>query len=235
MQLLPKTGKKFIMKSQSKIADLKFSVIDVVAASCAAFRVNGFVKRDDPEVYNKTKVANSNMLYTHFYNDAKIDIQSEDKELANTIIEYLKGLSFKAFERNLTSFEANVLKFVTSETVGKDQLGIAASLPSVYQRKLDADGWTSREAELADTSEFVGEVGKRASFDLKIENVRFIAKTNSSLYSCSESDRNIVKFFSTVAVGNVGDNIKITGFVKSHDVSKYSKGKETMVNRVKLG
>jgi len=57
-----------------------------VAAACAAFRINGFVKRDDPAVYNKTKIANSNMLYTHFYNDDKLDINDVDRELASTLV-----------------------------------------------------------------------------------------------------------------------------------------------------
>lgn len=221
------------MPSLNKIEDIKFPVADIVAAACAAFRVNGFVKRDDPAVYRKEKQANSVMLYSHFYNNEKIEITNSDVEQAEVLVEYLKGLSFKAFERTLTSFEANVLKFVTADAVGKDQLGIAASLPSVYQRKLEADEWTAREAELASTSEFVGALGTRGEFVLKVENIRFIAKTNSSLYSCSESNKNIVKFFSTIEMGKVGDTITVTGFVKNQSFSKFSNGKETMLNRVK--
>jgi hypothetical protein len=118
--------------------------------------------------------------------------------------------------------------------VGKEQLGIAASLPSVYNRKLEADKWTVREATLANTSEYVGNVGGRYDFTLTVENVRYIAKTDSSLYSCSESDNNIVKFFSTTNIGQVGDTVTVSGFVKNHSVSKYSNGKETMINRVKI-
>lgn len=221
------------MSSLLKTEEVKFPVTDVVAAACAVFRTNGFVKRDDIEVARKEKKSNSNILYSHFYNNEKVDIVQEDYAKAEVLVEYLCGLSFKAFERTLTSFEANVLKFVTSGSVGKDQLGIAASLPSVYERKLEADKWTAREAELASTSDYVGKVGCRCEFVLTIENVRYIAKTASSLYSCSESGKNIVKFFSTAEIGKVGDVITLTGFVKSQAVSKYSGGKETMVNRVK--
>lgn len=222
------------MKSQAKVDDKKFPVAEVVAAACAAFRVNGFVKRDDPGVYNKTKVANSNMIYTHFYNDTKLDIVTADRELANTLVEYLKGLSFKAFERNLSSFETNVLKFVTSDEVGKDQIGIAASLPSVYERKLEADAWTAREAELANTSDYVGNVGSRCEFKVKIENLRFIGKTSSWLVSCSVDNKDILKFFSVSEIGKVGDEIDVIGFVKSQSVSSYSNAKETMINRIKI-
>lgn len=222
------------MKSLAKVEDLKFPVTEVVAAACAAFRINGFVKRDDPGVYNKTKVANSNLIYTHFYNDTKLEIIDADRELASTLVEYLKGLSFKAFERSLSSFETNVLKFVTSEEVSKDQIGIAASLPSVFERKLEADVWTAREAELALTSDYIGKVGSRCEFKAKIENIRFIGKTASWLISCSVDDTNILKFFSVTEIGKVGDTIDIVGFVKSQAVSKYSSAKETMINRIKV-
>ncbi len=221
------------MKSSNVVTE-QFAVVDVVAAACAAFRMNGFVKRDDAEVYSKSKVANSNLLYLHFYNEQKLEVIPADVERAEVLIEYLKGLSFKAFERSLTNFETNVLKFVTTSSVGKDQLGIAASLPSVYERKLEADAWIAREAELANSSEYVGKVGTRHVFNLVIENIRYIAKTESSLYSCSENDKNVVKFFSSTPAGKVGDTITITGFIKSHALSKYSSGKETMINRVKL-
>ena len=222
------------MKSQDKTQDQKFPVDEVVAAACAAFRINGFVKRDDPAVYNKTKIANSNMLYTHFYNDDKLDINDVDRELASTLVEYLKGLSFKAFERSLTSFETNVLKFVTSEEVGKDQIGIAASLPSVFERKLEADAWSTREAELARTSDYIGMVGSRCDFVAKIENLRFIGKTSSWLVSCSVDNKDILKFFTVSEIGKVGDTINVGGFVKSQAVSTYSNAKETMINRIKI-
>jgi hypothetical protein len=118
--------------------------------------------------------------------------------------------------------------------VNKNQLGIAASLPNVYRNKLDADTWTSREAELGRTSDYVGKVGSRCEFDAKIENLRYIAKTMSYLVSCSVDDKNILKFFSVSEVGKVGDIIKVTGFVKGQAISKFSNAKETMINRVKI-
>jgi hypothetical protein len=35
-------------------------------------------------------------------------------------------------------------------------------------------------------------------------------------------------------MGAVGDTIKVAGFIKNQSFSKYSSGKETMINRVKL-
>lgn len=212
----------------------QFDIKEVVAVACAVDRVNGFIRKAD--AYGSSdKKPNVSFLYEYFCNNKSFTtVINQDSEMADDIIHYLKGLSFKALERKLTDFESNVLTFVSSESVGKDQLGIAASLPNVYRNKLEADTWTVREADLARTSEFVGEVSKRCEFTAKIENLRFIAKTDSYLVSCSIDDKNILKFFSGNKIGTVGDVVQIIGFVKSHSISTYSIAKETMINRIKL-
>ena len=214
---------------------IEFDTKEVVAVSCAVDRINGFVKKSDVGFgENVDKKPNVHFLYEHFCNNEKVEITDSDREMAEEVIDYLKGLSFKALERKLTEFETNVLNFIGSEKVNKNQLGIAASLPNVYRNKLDADTWSTREAELGRTSEYVGKVGSRCEFEVKIENLRYIAKTLSYLVSCSVDDKNILKFFSVSEVGKVGDIVKVTGFVKGQAVSKYSNAKETMINRVKV-
>lgn len=208
-----------------------FSVSEVMAASCAAHRVNGFVKKNS---FSDSK-PNSRLLYDHFYGDIKLEVTDADREQSVEVIEYLKGLTFKAFERKLTDFEENVLKLVTAESVDNKSLGIAASLPKVYENKCEQDTWEDRERELAETSEFVGELRKRCDFELVIENVRYIKTTGASLYCCSEGGKNIVKFFADGNVyGEVGDTIHLAGYVKSQVVNeRFSGGKETMINRIK--
>lgn len=212
-----------------------FPVNEVISVACAAHRKNGFVKKADTYFAqdDQPKVSNSSMLYQHFYGDNKIEVLECDREQSEQVIDYLTGLTFKAFDRELTDFEANTLRLVTSKEIDNKSLGIAASLPKVFLNKQEQDVWLTREQELADTSEFVGKLNSRCNFDLVIENVRYIKNTGSSLYCCSESGKNIVKFFGD-GLGNVGDPICITAFVKSQSISKFSDGKETMVNRVKV-
>ena len=56
----------------------------------------------------------------------------------------------------------------------------------------------------------------------------------SFMYTCSESNKNIIKFFNTTRIAEIGNELNITAYVKSQGISKYSGGKETMVNRVKI-
>ena len=88
--------------------------------------------------------------------------------------------------------------------------------------------------DLARKSEYVGTVGKRSNFFVKVENIRNITSVGSNLYCTTVRDTsNIVKFFGNDEI-EVGDTVEIGAFVKSQTVSDFHGGKETMVNRIKI-
>ena len=214
---------------------MEFPIRLILAASNAAHRMNGgFVKKYD----DSKKEANSSLLYKHFFQGKDLKVKDVDYEMADEIIDYLKGLGIKAMERDLTEFELNVLKFVTTDVAGKEKIGIAASLPKVFYNKMDSDTWEDRERELGRTSEYVGELHARNTFkNATIEYVRYIPKTMSNLVTASVDGKHILKFFiNDVKELNIKKGVKcnITGFVKSQSVSKWTGFKETMINRVKF-
>lgn len=215
---------------------MKFPVLEIVSAAVAIHRFNGgFIKSSSMP---GDKQPNSKLLYSFFLdsnNKPDVAINEQDTKTALEIIEYLKGLGFKAIERKLTDFESNVLKLITAEEAGKESIGIAASLPKVYQNKVDQDAWTDRETELADNSDYEGVLHKRGNFVLTIENIRYIPSTGSHLFCTASENNNIVKFFSDNHRSDlkVGDVIHVAGYIKSHQVSQYHGGKETMINRIK--
>ena len=63
---------------------------------------------------------------------------------------------------------------------------------------------------------------------------KFIWRSNSYLYVTQEGRSNIVKFFCTDGVSDVGDKVSVTGYVKDWTQGKFSKGNETYLNRVKF-
>ena len=210
--------------------------LDVITASCSAFRFNeGFIKKEQAKYDSKYKdsKSNSELLYDHFFNGNKLELTAEDTEQAKEIIDYLKGLTFKAIERELTEFETNVLKLVSTESVTKEQIGISASLPKVYLNKVEQDNWTTRETELSRTSETLGELHVRNKFTALVEYSRYIPRTMSYLITCSVDNKHILKFFSdkTVPVDSI---INIEGYVKSHNRGRYHNGMETIINRINI-
>ena len=211
-----------------------FATIDVIAASASAHRINkGFIKKEQIRYDKKYEgnISNSQLLYRHFFEGKDLVITEQDKALAQEVIEYLKGLSFKAIERQLTDFERNVLTLVTGATISKESIGIAASLPKVYLNKVEQDAWTSRESELSRTSQPVGTLSTRGDFIAFVEFVRYIPKTMSYLVTASVDGKHILKFFSPKLVP-INKTINIAGFVKSQGKGRYHPGSETLINRV---
>lgn len=215
---------------------MELNLLEVLSASCSAYsKNNGFIKKDQVRFDKKYegKLSNSDLLYSHFYSPDKLDITEKDTDLAIEIIDYLKGLSFKAIERELTDFERNVLKLVTSQNIQKDQIGISASLPKVYLNKLEQDRWTDRENVLSRTSEKIGTLHQRETFDTIIEFSRFIPRTMSYIVTCSVDDKHILKFFHDKKL-DIGTTVNVTGFVKSQNKGKFHNGFETIINRIKI-
>lgn len=219
---------------------MNFPTKEVIAVSCAVHRANkGFYKKFDHEVVYGDKASNSSMLYAHFFEDKKVEVIDSDFTKAEEIIQYLKGLGFKALERKLTDFESNVLKFVSADSIGKDMMGIAASLPKVHKNKMESDEWTDREVQLGRTSEYVGTLNTRCKFNACVEFVKYIPKTTSYLVTTSIDGKHILKFFlsnskEVTQTFKPGTTVSIEGYVKSQSESSYSGFKETMINRVKV-
>jgi len=222
-----------------------FKTKDVIAVSCAAHRFNGgFLSKDSIRFDKKAegKRANSDLLYAHFLDPKdlkfknalpKLKVTKEDFEKAEGVIDYLKGLSFKAIERKLTDFESNVLSVVNSEHIDKTQLGITSSLPKVYFNKIEQDNWTDRELELSRTSNDLGELHSRGTFDAKVEFVRYIPRTMSYLITCSVKDQHILKFFHAKNI-KLESQIRVDGYIKSQGKGKFHNGIETIINRIKI-
>ena len=163
----------------------------------------------------------------------KLKVIKEDLAMADDVIDYLKGLSCKAIERKLTDFESNVLSVVNSEHIDKTQLGITSSLPKVYFNKIEQDNWTDRELELSRTSNELGELHTRGTFDAKVEFVRYIPRTMSYLITCSVKDQHILKFFHAKNI-KLGSEIRVDGYIKSQGKGKFHNGIETIINRIKI-
>jgi len=209
-----------------------FPVTDVLAASVAIHRQQGgFVKKNSA---TPDRPSNSSLIYDHFFDDNLVVVTEEDCEQAAEVRQYLMGLAVKAFSRDLSDFEQNVLGLLQSDTVDRTKMGIAASLPSVFERHCEQDMWSIRERALSVTSEYVGKIRERILLSgLVVENVRHITKTKSYLACLSYDNKHIVKMFCQHSL-RIGDVVNCSGNVKSQEISKYHRGMETMLNHVRI-
>jgi len=98
------------------------------------------------------------------------------------------------------------------------------------------DKQAAYERKLSETSEYVGTVGKRCSFNLSVISKRYLSKHDSYIITAKDEHGNIVKFFvgyHTLTLPEVGDEMDITAYVKSHEVGRFNGAKETTINRIK--
>ncbi len=231
----------------------EYNLKDLLTLSCAATRVNkGYIKKDTPldvddkginkslpnlflmcnnmgiEKYaTKSYNASINKYYKNF------EVLPEDGEQVDRMIKYFKGLSLKAIKRNVSDFEKSILSMIGKEFVPYKDIGIVASLPNVYANGQKQKEFNKLEKQLAKNSQFVGTLHERCTFDLEFIHVKYIWRSGSYLCVAKDTDGNIVKFFHSQKF-NVGETVKIKGYVKDHTQGKMSGGSETYLNRVKV-
>lgn len=225
-----------------------FTGRELVAHAVAVDEFQGFKYIKSHEV-NKLKGIESNfklmlgLLHDPVASDVSLKDTHYDK--ADEIIEYFEGLIFKAMQRDLTDFEKKITALIKAEDIslsGKDdRLPIVGSLPGVFRNNVKHDDWTSKERSLRNVSEYEGELKKRNHFEGEIVMSRYMNRSNSMLVAVLTPNNNIVKFFYDLYRDSTGketlaqgQHINFSAYVKSHEVSEYSKCKETFCNRVTL-
>ena len=176
------------------------------------------------------------LAYDDIQEGNEVKITAKDKELAEDVTSYFQGLLFKQLSGKMSDFNQKVLKVINEERIPINEFGLVASLPKAFYNSKKWDKAAEVERDLADISDYTGTEGKRCNFDLQVISTRFIPNHNCTIVTCVDEDNNVVKFFTHDFAMNSepGDKFEIAGFVKSHTVSKYNGGRETMINRVKL-
>ena len=176
------------------------------------------------------------LAYDDMQEGREVEITAKDKELAEDINSYFQGLLFKQLSGKMSDFNKKILKIINEEQIPINEFGLVASLPKAFYNAKKWDKAAEVERALADVSDYVGTQGKRCNFDLEVVSTRYIPTHDCTIVTCIDEDKNVVKFFTHdfAKDSEPGDKFEIAGFVKSHEVSKYNGGKETMINRVKL-
>ena len=168
-----------------------------------------------------------------------IEITQKHRDEASELKEYFDSvIVMKKLTGSVNGFEDTVGQLLNYTEVDNYGISVIASLPNSLRIQKQRDEMEEFYDEKRHTSEYVGSVGKRFKFNLLIQDIKFIAKYNIHLVTGVEGDVNLVKFFwskdpdiSSILVGKTMD---VTGFVKEQSISKFSKCKETVINRVKI-
>ena len=198
----------------------------------------GYYDREADKRVNDNKTCILNFMQGLPEADDIVISEATKKEAGKIVDEFQQELVAKKLMGTLNDFEQSVLNAIGNDVTDNFGVAVLASLPNsfrVLQKRQGLDNFFEANRK---TSDFVGKVGERLKFYVDVKDVKFIAKFNIHLVTCINDDGNIVKFFFNrepdIAGILEGKRVLLTGKVKTHDVSKFSNCKETVMNYVKI-
>ena len=159
-------------------------------------------------------------------------VTEESGTIADKIIQYYKGLTFKAMATKINDFEMRVLAVIQSGKVDRRDFGVIASLPKAYFRAIKRDETDTLMRKLSTNSVHIGSEGSEITGTIRVLNCSFIQRLACHIVN-AELDGNIVCFFTKHSAEHWGEGCDITARVKRHQTSKFHGGKETVLNYVK--
>lgn len=169
--------------------------------------------------------------------------KTEATELAKDTLEWARNdFDFdEAMDNNpgMMSYFNNLKVLCKRPFIEGKHTGYVASLIALYVRET---GKYKKEVnnQLKAESNYVGEVGQKVTVEVKVIDIKSFDGPYgiSNLYKFEDVNGNLITWFTSTnpfqAYRDSGNFFKIIGIVKSQEVSKYSKQKETMLKNVKL-
>jgi len=200
--------------------------MDVVAAACAAQRVNGiYIKVKYQLGDDKPRQTNRELVYQYLEDESFIT--DADRLLAEDIKEYFKGYTFKVLSgAYLSEFDRNTMKILEEEFTPEGyNLALLASIPNNYLKAKKRDE-ADRRTRFAQGG-YVGKIGER--LNLQVEVIKCVFSQKWGIYYITAMTTNDQAVFfgykQEVATGTV---LNINGTVKRQD------NNQTQLNRVKV-
>jgi len=200
--------------------------IDVVAAACAANRINGtYIKVKYQLGDDNPRQTNRELVYQYLENDSFVT--DADRLMAEDIKEYFKGYTFKVLSgAYLSDFDRRTMKILEEEFTPEGyNLALLASIPNNYLKAKKRDE-ADRRTRFAQGG-YVGKVGER--LNLQVEVIKCVFSQKWGIYyitAMTTSDQAI--FFGYKQEVAVGTVLNINGTVKRQD------NNQTQLNRVKV-
>ena len=161
------------------------------------------------------------------------------KQRALEIIEHFQqSLTFKKLSSTLNGFEERVAGFIMNQTVDRFGVSVAASLPKSFKVDQKREEFADMINKFKRTSEYVGKPSQRVSLELKVIDIKYLRNFGNFIVTTIYDDAHIVKFFwnkdPDLTKVMDGKTLSVTARVKTHELSKYTNCKETMLNYMKI-
>jgi len=214
------------MARQKKVSKI-YPTMDVVAAACAAQRINGaYIKAPFQLGDENPRKTNRELVYS-FLEDIS-NIQDCDRQQAEDIKTFYKGYTFKVLSgAYLSEFDRNTMKMLEEESTPEGyNVAVLASVPSSYLKAKKRDE-ADRRARFAQGG-LIGNVGDKVDMDVEVLKSVYSKNWNTYYISAINSEEQAV-FFAYKQEITAGTLLHIKGTVKRHRDDGV-----TQLNRVKV-
>lgn len=229
---------------KKKVQTFDGTPVDALSYAIMAYQAQGFIrsgegysKYDDDGNYVSTVQDNKTVVMKSLLDQETIpeDIKSEAVEIMD---KFNGKFMIKKLTGGLSSFENSVAKAFADPELSKFNIAVIASIPHMNEVDKKRASVEARIESVRFDSEYFGEVRNRYDINVEVVDVKFIQSSGVYMITTLYNNRDIIKFWwrdqpdiSDIIDGKV---ISIRATVNKHEKSKYTKAKETMMNRVKI-
>lgn len=213
--------------ARTKKVSRVFDTMDVVAAACAAQRVNGQYIKVPYQLGEENKRQTNRELVYQFLEDVSF-ITDDDRIMAEDIKSHYQGKTFKILAGGfVTEYDRTTLKMLEEETCPEGyNLAVLASVPASYLKSVARDKADSRVRYA--NGGYVGTIGDKVQLDVEVIKCIFSQRYNVFFATAITKSEEVV-FFSYKQELTVDTLMTIKGTVKSQ-----RDGNVTQLNRVKI-
>jgi hypothetical protein len=152
--------------------------------------------------------------------------------MAADIVRHYRKLTFGVIADDLNDYMTRVFSSTQGETVTFKDLGVVASVPSLYQKDLEKRR-VEKESKNS-VQEYIGVVGESIDLTIRYINTRFVQKLECYAHDAITNSGHLVNFLNKKKLGDVGQTQKIRAKVKSHGTNYQTKALQTQLNYVKV-
>jgi hypothetical protein len=212
-----------------------YKLIDIVSCSVAIIEQDGEFKGNsntgyagDTPGYRSTKDKVIQFV-TKFVGP---EVTEEHRLKALDVIKYFSVIHERRPLSEMSDFLKELNKLSVKEDITKSAIGYAVAMVPTYDKfKLDEEFYKN--------SEYVGVVGTRSNFFLKLLSKKYIRGAECYLYTFMDRRQNVVKTWVTMDKEEkfgiqVKDCVDLDAYVNKHEANKYNEVRETYINRIKI-
>jgi len=200
---------------RSKKVTRIWPTMDVVAAACAAQRINGAYIKAFPFQLGDENPRKTNRELVYSFLEDTTNITDIDRQQAEDIKTFYKGYTFKVLSGSyLSDFDRNTMKMLEEEFTPEGyNVAVLASVPSNYLKAKKRDE-ADRRARFAQGGH-IGNVGDKVDMDVEVLKSVYSKNWNTYYISAINSQDQAV-FFAYKQEITAGTLLHIKGTVKRH-------------------